>query len=109
MIRFRHLINDNIAVEAWGVADKFGHRVRTASGKVASVYAQLYALGGQYHFGGADRIVRPFVGLGYHESNYDGGTAQPGGARSRPPLSTSTSTRPGSHAPTCATCRASRT
>lgn len=75
-----YYINDNIAVEAWGAADKFGHRVRTASGKVASVDAQPYALSGQYHFGGADKIVRPFVGLGYYESNYSGETAQSGGA-----------------------------
>ncbi len=73
-------INDNIAVEAWGAADKFGHRVRTADGKVASVDAQPYAVSGQYHFGKADKIVRPFVGLGYYESNYDGEKAEPAGA-----------------------------
>jgi len=73
-------INDNIAVEAWGAADKFGHRVRTADGKVASVDAQPYAVSGQYHFGNADKIVRPFVGLGYYESNYDGEKAEPTGA-----------------------------
>lgn len=75
-----YYINDNIAVEAWGAADKFGHRVRTDSGKVASVDAQPYALSGQYHFGGADKIVRPFVGLGYYESNYSGETAESSGA-----------------------------
>jgi len=75
-----YYINDNIAVEAWGAADKFGHRVRTASGKVASVDAQPYALSGQYHFGSADKIVRPFVGLGYYESNYSGETVEPTGA-----------------------------
>lgn len=75
-----YYINDNIAVEAWGAADKFGHRVNTASGKVASVDAQPYAVSGQYHFGSADRILRPFVGLGYYESNYSGETAEPSGA-----------------------------
>lgn len=75
-----YYINDNIAIEAWGAADKFGHRVRTASGKVASVDAQPYALSGQYHFGSADKIVRPFVGLGYYESNYSGETVEPTGA-----------------------------
>ena len=75
-----YYINDNIAVEAWGAADKFSHRVSTASGKVASVDAQPYAVSGQYHFGGADRIVRPFVGLGYYEANFDGETAEPTGA-----------------------------
>jgi outer membrane protein len=73
-------INDNIAVEAWGAADKFGHRVRSADGKIASVDAQPYAVSGQYHFGKADKIVRPFVGLGYYESNYDGEKAEPTGA-----------------------------
>ena len=75
-----YYINDNIAIEAWGAADKFGHRVNTASGKVASVDAQPYAVSGQYHFGGADKLVRPFVGLGYYESNYSGETAEPSGA-----------------------------
>src|SRR3546814_19811890 len=32
--------------------------------------SDLYSLSGQYHFGAADNIVRPFVGLGYHETNY---------------------------------------
>lgn len=74
-----YYINDNIAVEAWGAADKLGHRVNTANGKTASVNAQPYALSGQYHFGGADKTVRPFVGLGYYEANYDGETAEPSG------------------------------
>ena len=74
-----YYVNDNIAVEAWGAADKLGHRVNTAGGKAASVDAQPYALSGQYHFGAADRTVRPFVGLGYYEANYDGETAEPTG------------------------------
>ena len=72
-------VNDNIAIEAWG-ADKFGHRVRTQAGKVASVGAQPAAISGQYRFGAADRTVRPFVGLGYHETNFSEETATPGGA-----------------------------
>lgn len=63
-------INDNIGVEAWG-ADKIGHRVNNAAGgKVGSVDAQPVAVSGQYHFGAADNTVRPFVGLGYHQTNY---------------------------------------
>lgn len=73
-------ITDNIAVEAWGAADKFGHRVRTANGKVASVDSQPYAVSGQYHFFSADNILRPFVGLGYFEANTDGEQAEPTGA-----------------------------
>jgi len=72
-------VTDNVAIEAWGAADKFGHRVRTSGGKAGSVNAQPYAVSGQYHFGAPDRTVRPFVGLGYHETNFDGETAAPSG------------------------------
>ncbi|MBT2748476.1 MULTISPECIES: OmpW family outer membrane protein [unclassified Lysobacter] len=65
-----YFINDNIAIEAWGAADKFGHRVNAGGGKIGSVDSQPIALSGQYHFRGADTIVRPFVGLGYYEANY---------------------------------------
>ncbi len=76
-----YYINDNIAVEAWGAADKFSHRVRDGEGrKLGSVEAQPYAVSGQYHFRQADATVRPFVGLGYYEQNYDGETAEPSGA-----------------------------
>lgn len=72
-------VNDNIAIEAWG-AGKSGHRVRTAAGKVASVDAQPVAVSGQYHFRTADSTVRPFVGLGYFQSNIDNETTQDSGA-----------------------------
>ena len=71
---------DNIAIEAWGAADKFGHRVTGPQGKVGSVDAQPYALSGQYHFGTSEQTVRPFVGLGYYEMNYDSETVEPTGA-----------------------------
>ncbi len=71
---------DNIAIEAWGAADKFGNRVRTPNGKVASIDSQPYALSGQYHFGTSASTVRPFVGLGYFEANVDGEKAEPTGA-----------------------------
>ncbi|TWI10272.1 OmpW/AlkL family protein [Aerolutibacter ruishenii] len=74
-----YYITDNFAIEAWGAADKFGHRVNTAAGKTASVAAQPYALSGQYHFGSASQTVRPFVGLGYFESNFSEETATPTG------------------------------
>jgi outer membrane protein len=74
-----YYVTDNIAVEAWGAADKFGHRVNTADGKVASVDAQPYAVSGQYHFGTRGQTVRPFVGLGYYEANYDGESAEASG------------------------------
>lgn len=72
-------INDNIAIEAWGT-DKSGHRVRTAAGKLASVDSQPIALSGQYHFRPADSTVRPFVGLGYFESNIDNEKTRDGAA-----------------------------
>jgi len=75
-----YYVTDNIAIEAWGAADKFGNRVRTPNGKIASVDTQPYALSGQYHFGNTQSIVRPFVGLGYYEANTDGEKAEPTGA-----------------------------
>ena len=74
-----YYVNDNIAIEAWGAADKFGHRVRTSDGKVASVDSQPYAVSGQYHFRSGDSTVRPFVGLGYFESNIDNEEAEASG------------------------------
>lgn len=67
-------VNDNVAVEAWGAVDKMGQRVNLDGRKAGSVEAQPYALSGQYHFGEADQTVRPFVGLGYYQTNYDGET-----------------------------------
>ena len=63
-------INDNMAVELWGAADKFNHRVRGPEGKIGTVEQQPIALSGQYHFRDADAVMRPFVGLGYYESNF---------------------------------------
>lgn len=71
-------INDNFAIEAWGAADKLGQRVNTGGGKIGSVDSQPVALSGQYHFRGADTIVRPFVGLGYYEANYSNETLSSG-------------------------------
>ena len=67
-------INDNWSVEAWG-ADKSGRRMTTRDGKLASADAQPYALSGQYHFGDADKTVRPYVGLGYAQTEYSNESA----------------------------------
>lgn len=72
-------ITDNISIEAWG-AGKTGYRISTGGNKTASIDAQPYSLSGQYHFGAADNMVRPFVGLGYHETNYRNETAAGSGA-----------------------------
>src|SRR3546814_12473049 len=72
-------MTDNIAVEAWG-ADKAGYRVSTGGNKTASIDGQAYSLSGQYHFGAADNIGRPCVGLGYHETNYSNEKADGAGA-----------------------------
>lgn len=61
---------DNVAVELWGAASKFSHDVSGDAGKLGTVEQQPIALSGQYHFGHADRPLRPFVGLGYYESNF---------------------------------------
>lgn len=66
-----YLINDNWAIEAWGAADSFSHRVTTASGRAGNVDSQPFALSGQYRFGTASTLVRPFVGLGYYENNFN--------------------------------------
>ncbi len=70
---------DNISAELWGALDKFDHRVRNDAGKVGTVEQQPIALSGQYHFGQADNTFRPFVGLGYHQSNISGEDLNPGG------------------------------
>ena len=63
-------VNDNMAIELWGAADKFNHRVRGDAGRIGTVEQQPIALSGQYHFGAADNVMRPFLGLGYYESNF---------------------------------------
>jgi outer membrane protein len=75
-------VNDNIALELWGAADKLNHRVRLNDAKTASVGQRPIALSGQYHFRAADSTVRPFVGLGYYESNFDNEQVTPGGPAS---------------------------
>lgn len=65
-----YYLNDHIAFEGWGALDGFEHRVTTAAdGKVATVDAKPYALSAQYHFRDGGATVRPFVGLGYFQSN----------------------------------------
>lgn len=72
-------VNDNIGVELWGAADKFNHRVRGDGGKIGTIDQQPIALSGQYHFGQADNTFRPFVGLGYYQSNISNEDLNPGG------------------------------
>src|SRR5690606_4608330 len=72
-------ITDNIAIEAWG-ADKAGYRISTGSNKTDSIDGNAYSISGQYHFGAADDTVRPFVGLGSHETNYSNEKADGAGA-----------------------------
>ncbi|NIJ70339.1 OmpW family outer membrane protein [Xanthomonas sp. 60] len=70
-VSFSYYINDNFAVELWGAADKFNHRVRgSGNERLGSVEQQPVALSAQYHFGQADNVFRPFVGAGYYESNF---------------------------------------
>lgn len=72
-------VNDNIAIELWGAADKFNHRVRGPEGKIGTVEQQPIAISGQYHFRDADAVMRPFVGLGYYESNFSNEDISAGG------------------------------
>ncbi|WP_066093463.1 OmpW/AlkL family protein [Xanthomonas massiliensis] len=68
-----YFFNDNWAVELWGAADKFDHRVKGDAGKIGTVRQQPVALSAQYHFGQADNTFRPFVGAGYYESRFSDG------------------------------------
>jgi len=70
-ISLSYYVNDNWAVELWGAADKFDHTVKGPAGtRIGTLQQQPIALSGQYHFGQADNVFRPFVGVGYFESNY---------------------------------------
>jgi outer membrane protein len=72
-------LNDNIALELWGAADRFNHRVRGDEGKIGTVEQQPIAVSGQYHFGTGDSVIRPFLGLGYFESNFSNEDIAAGG------------------------------
>ena len=63
--------NDNWAVELWGTPDKIKTDVNMAGGGRGEFKQQPIAVSGQYHFGQASQPIRPFVGLGYYESNID--------------------------------------
>ncbi len=65
-----YFFNDNLAVELWGAADTFNHRVGGPAGKIGTVEQQPVALSAQYHFGPADAVFRPFAGVGYYVSNF---------------------------------------
>jgi outer membrane protein len=71
-------VTPNIAVELWGAADKFNHRVNAGNAKIGTVEQQPLAISGQYHFGDADQVFRPFVGVGYFESNFSNEDIGPG-------------------------------
>lgn len=62
-------LNDNFAIELWGAAGSFENDVNLANGSRGQIKQQPVALSGQYHFGAPDNTVRPFVGLGYYQSN----------------------------------------
>jgi outer membrane protein len=65
-----YYINDNVAIEGWGAASKFDHRMTTtADGKIGTASAQPWAVSGQYHFRQGSDTIRPFVGLGYFQNN----------------------------------------
>ena len=76
---FSYNFTDNISAELWGALDSFEHRVTTDAGKLGTVEQLPIALSGQYHFGDADNTFRPFLGLGYHYSNFNNEDLNPGG------------------------------
>lgn len=62
-------VNDNVAVELWGAAGKFENDVNLSNGSRGSIEQQPVALSGQYHFGTPAQPIRPYIGLGYYQSN----------------------------------------
>lgn len=63
-----------LAVELWGSVDKFEQRVRSSTdGKYGNIDAQPLSLSAQYHFLPSNSTIRPWVGLGYYQTNYSGG------------------------------------
>jgi outer membrane protein len=70
-VSFSYYLNDNMAIELWGAADTFHHRVRDFNGaKLGSMEQRPVALSGQYQFGHADSIFRPLLGAGYYRSSF---------------------------------------
>ena len=66
-----YYFNDNWAVEVWGNVDAFKPRLKSAGGKaLGTMHQQSIAVSGQYHFGDADNVFRPFLGVGYHQTNF---------------------------------------
>lgn len=71
---FSYLFNDNWTAEVWGTADKLQQKMRLRSGARAGKFThQPVALSVQYHFGNADSVFRPFLGVGgFMTSQYEG-------------------------------------
>ncbi len=54
-----------------GRCDKFDNKFKGPNNaRLGSVEQQPVALSGQYHFGQADNVFRPFVGVGYYQSSF---------------------------------------
>ena len=65
-----YYLNDHVAIEGWGAASKFDHRIRSSeAGKIGTAASQPWAVSGQYHFRDGNETIRPFVGLGYFQNN----------------------------------------
>ncbi|KQH74958.1 OmpW family outer membrane protein [Xylella fastidiosa subsp. sandyi] len=65
-----YYINDNVGFELWGITKKLSYTAKTdASGKIGNVTQKTpLALSAQYHFGQAQNVFRPFVGVGYSQA-----------------------------------------
>lgn len=66
---FSWFYNDHLALELWGGLDRFTHDVDLDGVKTATLDSQPVALSLQYHHTFNDTF-RPFVGIGYQETNY---------------------------------------
>lgn len=79
-LSFSWYATPNWAVELWGAAGRFEHDVRDDTGKLGTIKQQPLALSAQYHFFSADKVFRPFVGVGYYQSNISGENITPAGS-----------------------------
>ncbi|MFC4729061.1 OmpW/AlkL family protein [Coralloluteibacterium thermophilus] len=63
------LYNDAFGIELWGAVDKFSHDATYNGVKAATLDSQPLGLSVQFGHNFNDTF-RPFIGLGYHETNY---------------------------------------
>ncbi len=69
-VSFSYYINDNWALSCGALRQVDNKFKGPNNARLGSVEQQPVALSGQYHFGQADNVFRPFVGVGYYQSSF---------------------------------------